>query len=47
MFEDLDELWNLICNKMDSVDCPNNCWKKDTMKKAKEQLIEERKLLKQ
>ena len=47
MFESLDELWNWICNKMESVDCPNNCWKKDVMRRAKQQLIEERKLLKE
>lgn len=40
LYQGLDEIWENICGKVESVDCPNNCWKKDVMNKCKVQLVE-------
>ncbi len=52
MYEELYGLWELICKKVDGgqsgqAKCGDGgCWRKEAMRKVKEQLAEERKLIK-
>jgi hypothetical protein len=47
IYEQLDALWDKILLQMDQADCAcdRNCWKNEVMKKCKEQLVEQRRIL--
>ena len=47
MNEDLNKIWNEICQKCEVTTCTGNCWRKQVLGKCKQQLIQERQMLKE
>jgi hypothetical protein len=47
IFGEMDLLWQRIISTMSRADCAceGNCWKQEIMKRCKEQLFEQRKIL--